>query len=127
MNQDLPAIRRWHAAMAAKGPTLLDFSGAQACYVHDVRILLRHIDQLERERAELSAAATDALLPIVGSPCEPWYVKGWNDALRAAAPRLRTAFNRMRLLGRDSHDQERSALDAIDGMRRRSTDIPPSH
>ncbi len=125
MNQDIAAIRRWHAAMEKHGPKVIDFGGAEACYVHDVRMLIAHIDRLERERVAIAEAATDVMLPIAGSPCEPWYVKGWNDALRSAEPPMRTAFNRCRLFGKDSHDQERAVFEALASLRRLAR--PPGH
>lgn len=115
-------LRAWHAMIAHRmvgfGNFPAGFEPATYARWRDVGALLMRIEALERDLAVIGKAPTDTALPIPGGPCEPHYVKGWNDAVRAAAPVLRTVFNRGRIEAKDVHQVEQWVLDALTTLRR---------
>lgn len=122
-------LRAWHALIADKmlgfGMFPTGFEPATYARWRDVGVLLQRVEHLERDVEIMSKATTDVALTIPGGPCEPHYVKGWNDAIRAATPVVRTVFNRARIEGKDLVLTERWACDALATLRR-SAGRPPT-
>lgn len=120
-SEHIAELRAWHAMVAHRmlgfGNFPAGFEPATYGRWRDVGVLLLRIEALERDAAVIGKAATDTM-PIPGGPCEPHYIKGWNDAVRAAAPVVRTVFNRGRIEGKDLVLVERWVIDALATLRR---------